>query len=312
MDRHVRGVLFVDFVRMVRKELKHAVASLEDADRSFFDQRIDPSGWYPMASFERLGMLIVKELLGAELDAVRYWGRSQCEVVAAYVPDLLIPNAPDQSLGRLQAFASNLFDFDVLKVLQTTTQSATVRVALQLKPEAEQVAIWQAIGFFESLVTQSGGRAVSAALTERGWERPDGLSLVALRWETPLTVAVEPGHLQRAKVLVVDDERLVCSATQRALAKIAEVTCVLTAAEAIAALESERFDAVLSDYHMPDRDGLSLLQEVAARWPETRRLLHSASMPDEARVLQATGVLHSVLHKPAPLDVLRASVCRTK
>ena len=38
-------------------------------------QKIEPDRWYPMATFERLGVAILDHLDGATMDAVRFWGR---------------------------------------------------------------------------------------------------------------------------------------------------------------------------------------------------------------------------------------------
>ena len=54
-DRHVRGVLFVDYVRMLRRQLPSWREVLSPADAELVSGRVDVDAWYPMASFERLG-----------------------------------------------------------------------------------------------------------------------------------------------------------------------------------------------------------------------------------------------------------------
>jgi len=75
-------------------------------------------------------------------------------------------------------------------------------------------------------------------------------------------------------VLCVDDEPSILSALRRVLR--AEGCRILTAssgAEALALLEAEPVDVVVSDMRMPVMDGARLLAEVRARWPGTARVL---------------------------------------
>src|SRR5215217_7071540 len=48
--------------------------------------------------------------------------------------------------------------------------------------------------------------------------------------------------------------------------------------EALAELKKRRYDAVLTDYHMPKMDGLELLDLVQAMWPETPVILASSDV----------------------------------
>jgi YesN/AraC family two-component response regulator len=48
-----------------------------------------------------------------------------------------------------------------------------------------------------------------------------------------------------------------------------------SAEQALALLENNRFDAVISDYQMPFQNGLDLLRQVKDRWPATRRIILS-------------------------------------
>ena len=67
MPRNVKGVLFADYVRMVRGQKnvdwgRH----LEGEDMRFLVARVEPDRWYPMTTFERLGNAIsVTELAEA-------------------------------------------------------------------------------------------------------------------------------------------------------------------------------------------------------------------------------------------------------
>src|SRR6185436_14336279 len=54
--RQVRGVLLVDYVRMLRSQKSVDWSRhLEPQDLQYLETHIDPAGWYPMATFERMG-----------------------------------------------------------------------------------------------------------------------------------------------------------------------------------------------------------------------------------------------------------------
>jgi response regulator RpfG family c-di-GMP phosphodiesterase len=71
------------------------------------------------------------------------------------------------------------------------------------------------------------------------------------------------------RCLVVDDEPGVRSVLVRLLTSRGyEVREAVNGREAVAALEREPFDLVLTDIHMPEVTGVQLLAEVRRRWPE--------------------------------------------
>jgi CheY-like chemotaxis protein len=84
--------------------------------------------------------------------------------------------------------------------------------------------------------------------------------------------------------------------------------------DAVDALKKRRYDAVLSDYHMPRMDGAELLDLVQAMWPETPVILASS---DALFVDQAGDSLlapaYAVMAKPFDasrlLDTIRCATC---
>jgi len=78
------------------------------------------------------------------------------------------------------------------------------------------------------------------------------------------------------RILLVEDDRLVGPALAAMLSVGACVRLARDCAAAVAHLEAERFDLLLTDVDLgPGRDGLSLLSEAAHRWPEMRRIAMS-------------------------------------
>ena len=71
------------------------------------------------------------------------------------------------------------------------------------------------------------------------------------------------------RVLVVDDERIVCSGVEKILARRGHtVEQALSVADAVKAIERDpAFDMILADLMMPQAGGLDLISAVRNRWP---------------------------------------------
>lgn len=70
------------------------------------------------------------------------------------------------------------------------------------------------------------------------------------------------------QVLIVDDEPLLLDLTQRFLEKNKFCTdCASSADEALEKMRQYPYDIIVSDYNMPEKDGIDLLIEVRARFP---------------------------------------------
>src|SRR5437879_6778732 len=120
-------------------------------------------------------------------------------------------------------------------------------------------------------------------------------------------------RLDGVRVLVVDDARDVREAVTDILAEDgAKVTAVGSAEEALAALQGERPDVLLSDLAMPGRGGYWLIQQVRALPPERGGVTPAAALtaftgPEHcASVLRAGFQLH--VEKPVGLETLIGAV----
>ncbi len=76
-------------------------------------------------------------------------------------------------------------------------------------------------------------------------------------------------------IVLVDDEDMVVTSIKSFLTLETdyEVVGFTTPAEALSYIESHRVDVVVSDYLMPDMDGISLLAKVKEIQPEATRIL---------------------------------------
>jgi hypothetical protein len=182
--RQVKGILFVDYVRMLRgfKGIDWA-ARLPPEDVAYLSAQIDDDGWYPMATFERLGNQILHFVAKDDLQAVRMWGRFSVDVLRSKYPLLLAQGDPIETVNRFRVLRASFFDFDALEILMLHDDEAEIVIRYHMGMPAEEAAALQTLGFFERLLELAGGRDVQATLREKSW-LGDSRTLLALGWQT--------------------------------------------------------------------------------------------------------------------------------
>jgi hypothetical protein len=182
MARQVRGILFVDYVRMLRAQPDRSwEAMLHPNDLPMVEQTIDPSQWYPMDTFERLGLAILKSVAHGQLHRVREWGRTSAAEVAGRVEQLVVPGDPRESLMRFQVFRRTFFDFEALTTLQMSDGAAELQIAYGMSPVAEEAAAVQTVGFFVGLLEVAGATSVRGFFTEESWKGAER-TVAGLAW----------------------------------------------------------------------------------------------------------------------------------
>ena len=81
------------------------------------------------------------------------------------------------------------------------------------------------------------------------------------------------------RLLIVDDEETLTYSLYQIFIKSPAIYEVVTAAsgdEAAERLAKDRYDLVLTDIKMPGMDGLELLTEIKAKYPETKVIVMTA------------------------------------
>ena len=168
--RHVKGVLFADYVRMMRacKSVDWS-RLLSQGDLDHLHSKIVPDDWYPMEVFERLGNAILAEVAGSDLQAVRSWGRFSVDALVAKWPQLVAPGEALETLMRFRVLRSTFFDFEALTIPTLVDGQADIVIAYQMGAMAEEAASYQTMGFFERLLELGGATNVYARFEERSW-----------------------------------------------------------------------------------------------------------------------------------------------
>ncbi len=112
-----------------------------------------------------------------------------------------------------------------------------------------------------------------------------------------------------AKIMVVDDEKGICQNVVKILSKNNyEVSCALSAKEALKKMSEDSYSLIISDLVMPEMNGLELLKKVKKDWPEMKSLMMTAyASTDTAMKAIRLGAL-DYLPKPFTPDELRNTV----
>lgn len=127
--------------------------------------------------------------------------------------------------------------------------------------------------------------------------------------EVPSTLAKGGGLAQR--ILVVDDEPIICDSIRRLLAADGHaVEMAVSGRAALDLFQKGRFDLIIVDYEMPGMNGDELAAAIKARNPHQRVVLitgHAESLASSGNPL--TGV-DLVIAKPFDLQELRNAVAK--
>jgi signal transduction histidine kinase/CheY-like chemotaxis protein len=162
------------------------------------------------------------------------------------------------------------------------------------------------------------GTGLGLAITQRLIERMDGAvwvdselgkgSCFGFRVTLPVAEDSPPTTAPIAikRVLAVDDQFINRTILERQLAPCGiAVTLCRSGADALAALAASAFDVILTDYEMPEMNGLALTRAIRAQGIETPIILLTSN-PAAAREEESYDMLASVVQKP----ILRADLYR--
>jgi two-component system, NtrC family, sensor kinase len=112
------------------------------------------------------------------------------------------------------------------------------------------------------------------------------------------------------RILIVDDEDAVCQMFAAYLSETYECTTASTSEEALSHLAVRSYALVISDLTMPGRNGIELLREIVARFPDTAVIMVSGvDRPQRVRDALRLGA-YDYLIKPCEMESLSISVER--
>jgi len=112
------------------------------------------------------------------------------------------------------------------------------------------------------------------------------------------------------KVLIVDDDVNLLSGLRRQFRNDFDLHTTASASEALEMIAAENpFAVVLSDYQMPEMDGVGLLQRVRHDSPDTITIMLTGLADLEVAVSALhQGGIFRFLHKPCPAEIIRDAI----
>jgi DNA-binding response OmpR family regulator len=111
------------------------------------------------------------------------------------------------------------------------------------------------------------------------------------------------------RVLVVDDEPSICHSVRMILIYAGyEVNTAWSSKEALAILENEPHDLVVTDFNMPGMKGDELSEVIKTRWPETAVVMLTASAVNLRAAAVPLPFVDALLAKPFGIAELGTTV----
>ncbi|MCB8946300.1 MAG: response regulator [Ardenticatenaceae bacterium] len=108
------------------------------------------------------------------------------------------------------------------------------------------------------------------------------------------------------RILVVDDDRLIVSMLEAGLEEASggySVATAFSAREALAVLQQEKFALVMTDYQMPDMNGVELIKQIQVLSPKVRIVLMSAHSPE--MMAEMVGEIRADGYLEKPISIYR-------
>jgi|GEM_PF-309119 len=130
---------------------------------------------------------------------------------------------------------------------------------------------------------------------------------------TPPASGTLGGQLEakrKIRVMFVDDDPMVVRGIARNMSMMGgkmTITVRTSATEALASLEKELVDVIITDLCMPGIDGSALLEEVRTHYPTVLRFVLSGEAKPEI-MIRATRASHQYLSKPCETAVLHKTI----
>lgn len=119
--------------------------------------------------------------------------------------------------------------------------------------------------------------------------------------------------VEKRSILFVDDEPNLLVGLKRSLhayRNLWDMAFVAGGAEALAFMDQEPVDVILTDFRMAGMTGLELLEEVKTKHPQVIRILFSGEV-DKSLIMKSVKIAHQFISKPCRADRLKEKIDQT-
>jgi DNA-binding NtrC family response regulator len=113
------------------------------------------------------------------------------------------------------------------------------------------------------------------------------------------------------KIIVVDDEKIICNTAKKILEKEGyEVDTFTNSVLALDAIRKNQYDLIITDLMMEEVSGMDILREVNLRSPQTKVIMLTAYATLEATIEAIREQIYDFFPKPVKIEDLKRSVKR--
>ncbi|OGP56134.1 MAG: hypothetical protein A2V67_05105 [Deltaproteobacteria bacterium RBG_13_61_14] len=182
MAKHVKGTLFLDYVRMIRKRKNVDWSKyLTPQDQKVLSQMVLPSEWYPLETFQHCGVAILHEIAQGDVEAVRAWGRASMDELMKVYKNLAQETDPHKATEKFQLLRRRFFDFEGLEVIPQAGNRIQVKVDMAFGGVADEAYAYQILGTLERLLLVSGAKNVQFQFLQKAWKGAPN-TVIELSW----------------------------------------------------------------------------------------------------------------------------------
>lgn len=146
---------------------------LQEEDLPWLSQQIELHEWYPMDSYERMGLAILDNVAEGEMALIHRWGRETVDILYESQPYLIQAGDPRETFTRFDVLRQTLFDFPAVQSKFIRDGKVLLQIDYGMSPRAEEAACHQSLGFIERLLELAGAEKIAVGLTRRSWNGDD-------------------------------------------------------------------------------------------------------------------------------------------
>jgi CheY-like chemotaxis protein len=307
MARHVKGILFKDYIRMIKRypEIEWG-KHLTPGDMEILNRLILPSQWYPLETYQRCGSAVYHEIAGGDPEMARSWGRaSMDDLVELYHNNLVEEGDPLETLEKFKGINSRFFDFEGFDLTVSGEDQAYIIVDPEFGELEIEAYSYQMMGSFERLIQLAGAVNIKAEFRNKAWEG-DGKTVIDISWEVAGPGTGAGKGLK--KIMVIDDDENSCRLAEITLRRAGyDVTVRTHALGSSAEIKSFKPDLILLDVMMPGLSGEALADVIAAGIKTRPKILfYSNKSPQElSELVKKKGVEGFVCKIDGPSALLK-------
>jgi hypothetical protein len=154
---------------------------LEEEDLPYLSRWIESREWYPMETYERMGLAILETVAHGDLSLIHRWGRETVDLLCEQEPDLLALGDPRETFARFHVLRQSLFDFPAVEATVVRDGKALLEIDYGMSSPAEEAACHLSMGFLERLLELCGAEEIDVSLTACSWEGAERTEMT-VRW----------------------------------------------------------------------------------------------------------------------------------